>query len=792
MKEWNAIDLHMHTVGGVTRDKSQDQVNFKYKYLQEAVQKHNIKLMAVTNHNIIDFKNFILMKHLLKIQSSNILMGVELDTNMSVDIPIHIAVIFEENFKDNYKAMKEINKRTEEKKQNDKIYYTDEEIISILGKYNVLMIPHGNKDKGVFKYATREQIDEAIKKIREGFIRIFDSPSDWKLEEIKMYLREMNEQNLDEFGGVLFSDVRDWAKYDQRCRRFYMNAEPTFRGILHSISNPVQRFKPYKEIRQNNNYISKIKFYKRNDNSRIEDGEITLSSGYNCVIGKSGSGKSLLLHLIKRELLRDIESENKNYEFSNNTEIELFNEEGKKLNSDNINLGIGANLYDKIISATSTNDTADFYSIIGLLNANFIKQEKFNKFKSEYNIKIKKYIELVNKIDSEKEELIINKNKLFNDIKRLSELKEIKVFDIESIIAKEGVFYTYEELENFKAYINKIQELKEIIKMYKGKYKESIEQQIENLNKTLFIAKLEMIKANLDREKYLKKVKIINDTIGRINYEKSTNAREKSNLISSIPIEREKIIKLILDIYLNNVIRDNKDLSINIEDINSEKEINNNVIVMEYLSNETISNVNEKENKLFNTNRKKMQLDKEKNYNMSSKKEAKELIDRYIDKGVIVEDKEALSENLNVNVKIKFDGQDVTEMNPGSIAKKYIELYFEEQIKNGKNDVVIFDQIENDVDKEFINEVIKKSIGETKGHVQLIIVTHDPIVAVNADPNNYIESIKNRNNKFSYRNFVAESYERDELETIAHNVDGAKEVIKGRYEIYEGEKLYGN
>ena len=58
-------------------------------------------------------------------------------------------------------------------------------------------------------------------------------------------------------------------------------------------------------------------------------------------------------------------------------------------------------------------------------------------------------------------------------------------------------------------------------------------------------------------------------------------------------------------------------------------------------------------------------------------------------------------------------------MNPGSIAKKYIEIYFEEQIKNGTNNIVIFDQIENDVDKEFINEVIRNLIGDTKGHVQL-------------------------------------------------------------------------
>ena len=131
-------------------------------------------------------------------------------------------------------------------------------------------------------------------------------------------------------------------------------------------------------------------------------------------------------------------------------------------------------------------------------------------------------------------------------------------------------------------------------------------------------------------------------------------------------------------------------------------------------------------------------------------------------------------------------------MNPGNIAKKYIQIYFDEQIKNGKNNVVIFDQIENDVDKEFINEVIKDLIGETKGHVQLIIVTHDPIVAVNADPNNYIESLKTDKNRFKYRNFVPESYERDELKTIACNVDGSKDVIRGRYEIYEGEKMYEN
>lgn len=73
---------------------------------------------------------------------------------------------------------------------------------------------------------------------------------------------------------------------------------------------------------------------------------------------------------------------------------------------------------------------------------------------------------------------------------------------------------------------------------------------------------------------------------------------------------------------------------------------------------------------------------------------------------------------------------------------------------------------------------------------QVIIVTHDPIVAVNADPINYIEAIKDKDNRIIYRSFVPESSVRDELETIAINVDGSKKVIKDRYEIYKGETDY--
>lgn len=168
IKNWYPIDLHMHTVPGITRDKGKDIVNFSYTLFEQVLNKYKFGLMAVTNHNIIDMKNYILMKYIAKIHKTNMLMGVELDASLNMGAPIHIATIFNNNdLQMNYKASKEINQLTNCKKESNKkeIIYEDSEIISLLNQYDVLLIPHGDKDRGVFHNAGPEQIEEALKKI---------------------------------------------------------------------------------------------------------------------------------------------------------------------------------------------------------------------------------------------------------------------------------------------------------------------------------------------------------------------------------------------------------------------------------------------------------------------------------------------------------------------------------------------------------------------------------------------------------------------------------------------------
>ena len=792
MNDWNVIDLHIHTVSGYTRDKSRDEVNFSYIDFYNVISKYNIKLMAITNHNYIDMVNYILLRHLSKINNTNILLGVELDSNLSMGTHIHIACIFNDIFDLNFSAYQSINEKTSQKMIDDEeIYYTDEELIQILKKYDVIMIPHGDKDKGMFKDAGPEQIDEALKKIREGFIRIFDSPSNWKLERIKSYLESINESNLDIFGGVLFSDNRDWKNYDKKFKDFCMNAEPTFKGLLHSTTNPVRRFKQRKNITQNNNYISKIKI-RGSSTSKIKPVDINLSSGYNCIIGKSGTGKSLLLHLIRKQLDRNYD-DNENYSFANDISVVLYNENNDILSVDNINIGIGEKLFDKIIAAASTNDAEDYYKIIHLLSKDYVEKEKFNLFKPEYNNEIKKYCLLTENIDNDKIELVTKLNTYGSNILKLISLKDIKTFEVKEIENKHERKYTVDDYNSFNNYSNYMNQLKTNIDLYKGKYLSKLNDLYKEMNKYLFVSTLDIKNEILNYQMKCKKIDIVNKNIRLINANKSKQAETKSQIISSIPVDRKEIISLVLNIYKNKKIKDSMDLSINKYEYNSEKNINEkeNIVVKEYLDEKLITEVNEKNNEIFNTYGKKGELNSNNTYNLKDKRQSRKLLDTYIKKGVISSQRDALSEKLDIIVEVLFDGQDVKKLNPGSIAKKYIELYFDEQVNSGDKNVVLFDQIENDVDKDFINNVIRNLIEDTKGKVQVIIVTHDPIVAVNADPNNYIESKKN-GDIIEYRNFVAESSYADELETIACTVDGSKDVIRGRYEIYEGDKNYGN
>ena len=303
---------------------------------------------------------------------------------------------------------------------------------------------------------------------------------------------------------------------------------------------------------------------------------------------------------------------------------------------------------------------------------------------------------------------------------------------------------------------------------YKGKYSNKISEKLRELKKYFRIALLDIHNTYSNENIIRKKIELINIAIQEINSKRSNQAESKSKILVELPKSREKIVGLIKKKYRNKIKMENIDFSFDVSSLNFD--IRNNSI--------------------FRTHGKKAMLENT-IYNLTNRDEARQVIKKYIDVGLITSDNISINEEFCPTVQVLFNDQDVIHLNPGDIAKKYITIYFEERLPENNNSVVLYDQIENDVDKPFINDTIRKLIENTKGKIQTIIVTHDPIVAVNADPNKYIISNKDDANQvISYRDFTIESEYNNEIETISNVVDGSKTAIRRRYEIYKGDNLH--
>ncbi len=779
---WNTIDLHMHTSEGITRSGESDTVNFTYKKFVKTIDKFELKLTAITNHNVINLANYFACKFLANKINVNLLLGIEIDTCFFDEQPLHSLIIFKDNFNINLGIANKLNLLTKEKKKSGEVVYKIKEIFKLVRDADSVLIPHGDKSRGIFKDASRKTILQALEVIKEGFIRIFDSPSNWKLEKIKQIVEEENYSKLaKEFGGVLFSDIRDWDDYDEKFRDFQMNAEPTYKGLIHSITNPMIRFSPRKDVTKNIPYISKITIMEKD---RLKKSEILLSRSYNCIIGKSGSGKSLLLYLINKRLVESFSEEK--YSFADNNEIFFYDNNGDEIKKGDIIVSVGKNFYDEILKSHKSTDTNEIYNIVNILDKNFIAKEDFNNFKIEYKKTIDEYYKFVSDFSKTETSLRESQLKFNNHIIELEELNNVKIFDLEE---RKNLNLTYkeEDVEEFKKYDKSVEKLLEILDSYipENDLKEETYTLIEKL-KNNFLKMLEQIQSKVIKEKYEnKKIDIINKSIRLINKNTSLQAQRKSELKSFVSNKLSTLSNKYVNNFLLKKTIENYDLSIKTDWMKSEKQLDSQyeILIKELFGLKEITELNIRENNVFYTHMNKGKLSND-IYNMTKKEEAKIVINKYIETEVIKESKDWWNKTFDIKAEVFLNGTNVNEMNPGDIAKTYIKIYFENEVKKGGNNIVIFDQIENDVDKEFINSVIIDLLEETKGHIQLLIVTHDPIVAVNADPTNYILAEKDEDG-IGYKSFVPESELEDSFKIVASVVDGSIDAIKKRYKIYE-------
>lgn len=598
-QKWLLCDLHMHSQYSKI-NKPGDKSRVKDMVASEFVDILNqsgVELFSITDHNYFSDVYYDEIDKYITDNDLNmkIINGVELDAYVELKDgtkdSIHICIYFSDN--------------TDRKKLNKVIYslYRDNndnmleplfmEIINKLTELNTkfIIIPHGDKHKGLFKIIKNLNSEDAVDFYKYSMYKIFNafdvrpgfysvSESFWatnfyektksfdkilsnydddKLENLKSNISnkikddtyELTEEELEIYRYILdygsyfayftFSDWHNKEDYKPEINNFVFGTlEYGFEAVELATLDPKSRIEQShdKYIAIPSTLLKKVEFKIKDDKK-----EIYFSPGLNAIVGKRGSGKSLLLSVIKNLVEKDAEDGALN----KYKKLEISDIIGQ--NRDNINISLGS------------------LSSVAFLNQDQIKEIFENPENAQENIsKNFKEIKNLNLNDLINISDVASKLKPYNkNYKNLtSNIISIKKIDDYNLSA-------YEELDNvnFKKYFSdSINSLRLAIN------------ELENLG--LDSSKLEIELSNLYKYQkyYLKMIELYNTIINKnnavindINSKKSANEitiKQNINTINSTIKELKNNFTIQLNyeklkLLINNFSFDNPPVEVSIK-----------------------------------------------------------------------------------------------------------------------------------------------------------------------------------------------------------------------------------
>jgi ABC-type Mn2+/Zn2+ transport system ATPase subunit len=139
-------------------------------------------------------------------------------------------------------------------------------------------------------------------------------------------------------------------------------------------------------------------------------------------------------------------------------------------------------------------------------------------------------------------------------------------------------------------------------------------------------------------------------------------------------------------------------------------------------------------------------------------------------------DKELLELALNVQPKncIYYNGKNIEKESPGTQTNILMEYI----VNSNASIPLLIDQPEDNIDNKAIYNDLTKWISELKYKRQIIMVTHDANIVINADSENLIISDQVRSSEFKYV-YGALEYETNIIEASLI-LDGGTDAVKRR------------
>lgn len=834
-QEWLLLDMHLHSEYSKINKPSESKrvKSMTPKEYVEILLDKKVKVFSITDHNYFSKSYYDEIEKYIKENNINmkLINGVELDVYVKLSDQtedfIHVCMYFDDNV-DRNMLESTINNLYKDDKGNEKRPYFNEILESLYDlKTKIIIIPHGDKERGMFKNGLIDHLNirdvpefykYAMYKIfnafdvrlnfldksnefwassfcenTKRFNKLIEGKSPEKINEIKDHITlkiKNKEYVLSEeenaiydyilkygsyFAYFIFSDWHNAEEYNPQINNFIFGSMDTaFESFEMATLDPVSRIITSKdtEIQIPTTILSKVNF-SINEHKK----QVLLSPGLNAIVGKRGSGKSLLLSVI-RNLVDKEDPEGALIKY-------------KKLKIDNIS---GKNRGGIDISPGGLSSVA--FLTQDEIKEIFENPEKAQKTISSYFINIKDIdmSKIHDIIDVGSKIIPINKNyknltsnilalKKFNDYNYniFKELNDTNIrVNFNNLIKELKITITNIKRLNLNAdkverELNNLYELQQYYLKIVGLYNKIIETSNEKINSI----NSKRTNNQITQRQNMTDIKNIMDEINN-NFEIQLNFEKLKVLLDNFSIENPPI----------EIFKKGKYLFVTYYEIPE----NIKYILIEKLT-DSISrgnSIQDIKEYMLNNNNKKLkvsatslvsELQKYINSNnvFQAKKEFYEIKNSSIDYKSILKTMKDLNEQVKQNNLVNL-----TEASPGMKSVAYLDMLFDLD-----ETILILDQPEDNIDNDYISNYLVPNIKDKKKIKQLIFVTHNPSVAVYGDAFNYV--FAENNEEITYKNFIIEK--KEDKEKLIKILEGGRASFSNRNKKFGnvlGEEEYEN
>ncbi len=837
--EHNVISLHTH-LGGPNSEleyrsnKVSGEVEFNLISAQETLDKLKqigFEIIALTNHNILSVKEYV---HLRDSNKDILLLpGIECDVVMQDgnEEIIHLCIIFDDKLDLNH-----LNKISDAYQEcideNSENCITIEQLFNIVSETKTIVYPHGTLKKGIsYLDSSGDPISNEniynelcnLESIYPFFIDVKQEFHKYSLtKRIKNFFVSDYKKGLS-YSNYLVSIDRenDFTEFPFT----YFWGEKDFDSLyIAGLIGNTGRFIQEKDIVEKTPTISKMIIRDTKDNEIIH--EINFSNGINTIIGDSGSGKTLLLNYIFRELTGDnipnLTSANpkEGYEeIYSGFDSSLYDEKNEEIPKGTIKPYVGKNIYRKFILALDDHGKINPETIFDNLNIKANSKDFENlikKYEKTLNTELERRRSL-RKAEKSLNEVVSSFN---NTIKSINMNTSSSKFNFESILTNDLVTEVddlFEEIKgrstDYVAYSKTIEYAKEILRKY------NLNEDIDKLTDSdthLFESVKQFNKLDIQKLKDLVKkktmVEVLNSALRSVDENNGEKIRKRND---SIDVNRTSVSTIVdnIETIYSNKRSEILGLEFPVNDFLSSVKLEENIKDVKIVTSlkSSIGNPGFIESVCSSIRgRGKVSSTLVKDYIVTESEDINSLINDHLE---IEHLTVALSSNykdyLDVDIRVMgFEEQDValSEMSAGMLSKFYIRTLIDNEIKKMSNDsIIFFDEPDSNLSKSFIFSELVKKFKHMRKYNQIFFTTHEPLLIVNADSNNLI-CCKNESMLMEgVPSFVFESgplpqnafFEDNQIESIddiislfANMIDGDKDAIKVRNKLYLGGSHY--